>query len=843
MSGDLGSFRLTDDGVVPAGAGLTRPHLALRQRALTTVIELRQKVVELESNLACNAIDERVWQNLRDLETITHVLRTQSLQPWELRQTFSLWQRNVNEVRGWLEYHFYVGAIPWSIATNPLQNGALFDGNGLDALRRQADANAEGLRLTKLIRHSRGAFVMNAADAYQYAAHDLPVWYLQTYSDTLASSLEAEQHAGLVRRAFYRKYGSDKCAYMHHVELRFFSTDRGPSKCLALSRSRQAYAQADQDKTNVPSRGANPGPASSSTAAPTGHALASQPAVLSGLQPREPASLPVQPPVSQLASTSGSAPLAPRLRVPASLPAKPHTPECASLEAPQPGSLAPASVGTSKAHGKKGMDDSDTSIGRPRKSRRTVQKLIRAEGLSIKASEVQVNTSAPTLFVTEARPVWFPSVFSPGESSLLLVDTSRSRQIHLSALQQLAVPKAVLEKSRLSKVPLVSYFVNVWHGTRTEGYGQKRGKRGEIMEGRSQAFKSPEMVISKMFLVWAKFRPFYLRKLAMSPAEDIPGLTPSDWRNALKLVVPLANTPRVMSDIGLDATFAVPEPEVVSAADEADEEAADESSHSCIDAPVPVSAIGPTDPPTHVSAPPESITTLRWTALCEPSSPPPPMPIPKTIGEVFDRLPHPSHEDYLLPPFVFTEDEDGGWPSVPWRRFWLWELREIEFRHELLSLDLTLRQAHPDLDKLQAIAPEQRFYSCKLCWGGSDFTPGCDDWAENALSHPDPRKRLRGLVHFVSFMSVWPRVDELLGPWKNSLAGVDSWDAIDTALGRVNLWPAYLLGIPMVAMNLDAEETYREYIDALQNTVDIVLEHRALREYAAVHALQARIDE
>ncbi|EJD32653.1 hypothetical protein AURDEDRAFT_178250 [Auricularia subglabra TFB-10046 SS5] len=53
----------------------------------------------------------------------------------------------------------------------------------------------------------------------------------------------------------------------------------------------------------------------------------------------------------------------------------------------------------------------------------------------------------------------------------------------------------------------------------------------------------------------------------------------------------------------------------------------------------------------------------------------PSRPIPKTIGEVFDQLPHPSHDDHVLPPYQYTEDEDGGWPSVAWRKYWLWVLR------------------------------------------------------------------------------------------------------------------------------------------------------------------------
>ncbi|EJD34119.1 hypothetical protein AURDEDRAFT_176826 [Auricularia subglabra TFB-10046 SS5] len=530
------------------------------------VVELKQEMSVLERRLARNDIDERVGQSLRDLETITDVLRNQSLQPWELRQTFALWQRNANEVRGWLAYHFYVGAKPWVAA------GVALDADGLDHLRRRADHNAEGLRLTKLIRHTRGVFVLNEADAYQYAEHDLPVWYLQPYSDTLAAALSADQRAGLLRPGFYRKYGSENCTYMQQVELRFYSMDRGPSKCLALSRSRQAYAQADWDEADAAVHGADPA-SSCSQAAPAEQTLAEQASVSSHPKPCALASLPARPPVSLSSATQASISVDPRRRSLASLPAKLPTLQPFSSEYPQPGSSLSTPLGCSTSVEKKRkVRDSDESMERPQKSRRAVQRLLRAEGLPTKAADVEVNTSEPSLFATEDRPVWFPAVFEPGESGLSLIDTSRSRQVHLSSLQHLAVPKAVVGKGRLYKAPLVSYFVNVWHETRSEGYGLTRGKQGAVREGQSPAVKSPETVLSKLFLVWGKFRILYLRKLAMSSAEEIPGLAPLEWRKAMKLVVPRRDTPRVISIMGLDASFPIPEPEIISAVDEEDEE-------------------------------------------------------------------------------------------------------------------------------------------------------------------------------------------------------------------------------------------------------------------------------
>lgn len=795
-SGDLSSFRLTAKDLCQAGAHLVRPHVHLRRRAFMAVLELKQQMAKLEKTLMIT-VDGRLTQALRDLETITDALRNQALHPWEHLQTFALWQRNVSEVKAWFEYLSLVGAMPWS---PPFADDAW----ALDSLKREADRSAERLRLTHLIRHSRGVFVAAEAVAYQYAAHDVPVWYLQPFSSELAASLQAEQRAGLLRRAFYRKYGSEKCAYMHPVEQRFFAAKRGRSTSLALSRSRQAYPQAEWDEVDAAAEVVG----SSSRTAPAQHDPAPQPSSSSNSRLQMPASLPAEPLTTQPARIpSVSSDL--RLHMPASLPDKPKSSHPAATSStssdarlaggaslpPKPShSWPPAATGPAelpstgtpmpnppgdKSRGKKrNVQDTEDPSGRPKKSRRTVRKLIRAEHAPTKASEVQVNTSAPSLFATTDRPVWFPVEFAPGEETMSLVDDSRPRQVRVSALQRFAVPKAVVSKGRRYKAPLVSYFVNVWHETRGEGYGLKRGKHGKILEGQSE-IKSPESVLSKLFLVWAKFRGYYLRKLAMSSAEDIPGLTPTDWRKAMKLVTPPKDTPRVIAIIGLDAAFPTAEPDIVAVSSADDEEPVDdlpdddvldEATSAPIRVSVPASATIPA---------PASMAAPVPVPVPAPEPVPVPAPLPQTIGEVFDLLPHPSFLDHALPPFAYTEDEAGGWPTVPWRKFMLWELREIEFRHELLALDLTLRQAHPDLAALQDIAPEQRFYDCKACWGGSDLTPGCDDWAENALVHADLRVRLRGLRRFAAFMRVWPRADEFLAPWETFLSGDESLDRVD----------------------------------------------------------------
>ncbi|EJD37798.1 hypothetical protein AURDEDRAFT_173187 [Auricularia subglabra TFB-10046 SS5] len=1058
-SGDLSSFRLTDDDLAFAGPGVARLPISLRQRLVMTVDELKLRMKRLEGVRSAGArIMRSVAESFRDLETITDVLRNQKLQRWEVRQVFSLWQRYVNEVKGWLVYDTIVGENPWGdTPPNPLGSDALWDDLALAALRDRADRNAEVACSTTLIRHSRGVFVLNEIEAYAYAEHDVPVWYILPYTESLATTLAEKQRAGLIRRAFYRKYGSEQCAYMEAVEQRFYMTTLGPSKCLALSRSRQAYAQLHSDEIDVVDHPDDPVPG------PSSRPLADQ----STFAPH---------PAASPASSD------PRLRAFASLPPKPFTPQpvasgmaalppkplvsqpwanTVSTNVLQFGPLPLTPSGSGKAKKRKARE-TEESAGRPHRTRRTTKTLIRQEAapMNVKVSDVQLNTSDPSLFKTTDRPVWFPAVFPPAEDSLSLIDMSRPRQLCLGALQNLAVPKAVVAKGRLHKVPLVSYFVNVWHETRSEGYGLKRGKHGVIEEGRLQEVKSPESVLSKMFIVWAKLRALYLRKLAMSAAMDIPGFPPPIWRKTVKLVLPIKDTPRVITDMGIDVAFLISEPEIVSAADAEDEEPFDGPDRFIFDHPAdsapriepaslvpapPISlaaaAPGPSVPlrpssvlalpveyktaqinidyysdsdpedrgeddglgehgmlSLHQEAPPasevsglhpktqtlfdspaerelpprgeeeraavepadwwvmratgrhQSLTAFdhyissykngvwsflmtsskantfgtavegdaqwwdyeNWRILYLPEStkglvgehlinefvfkkkyasrqnerptrriwpadwdgtwrrsgypipgskPPAPQqtasggraallastsaptpafaapeatstavralvapvsapsssvsalvapgsapstpvsalvapvsapgpgvseassapqsrPIPKTIGEVFDQLPHPSHDDHVLPPYQHTEDEDGGWPSVAWRKYWLWELREIEFRHELLALDLTLRQAHPELEQLQRIAPEQRFFDCKSCWGGSDFTPGCD-WTENELGQQDPRRRLRALARFVSFMSVWPRVQEFLGPWE-TISDPAALDRVDT---------------------------------------------------------------
>ncbi|EJD46870.1 hypothetical protein AURDEDRAFT_163932 [Auricularia subglabra TFB-10046 SS5] len=134
------------------------------------------------------------------------------------------------------------------------------------------------------------------------------------------------------------------------------------------------------------------------------------------------------------------------------------------------------------------------------------------------------------------------------------------------------------------------------------------------------------------------------------------------------------------------------------------------------------------------------------------------------FGGYISQSGHPTFDGHELPAWI--RDEDTIWPSLPWRRYILWELGELEFRYELFSLDLAIRQSHPEYTPLLDSAGD-RYRQCKACWGGSDFVPGVDPKSNNKLCDPDPRERLVALRQFYAFMQPWPRAAEFLEPWES----------------------------------------------------------------------------
>lgn len=112
--------------------------------------------------------------------------------------------------------------------------------------------------------------------------------------------------------------------------------------------------------------------------------------------------------------------------------------------------------------------------------------------------------------------------------------------------------------------------------------------------------------------------------------------------------------------------------------------------------------------------------------------------------------------------------DDPNWLTDDLRAYIVWELREIEFRNGLYTIDFVLRAAHPHLD-LAKINPAQRTVQLHACWGGGDMKPDAASPSPYSLPETSP-ELLRALTAMLDFMAAWPRADQHLRrpvtPWK-----------------------------------------------------------------------------
>ena len=96
-----------------------------------------------------------------------------------------------------------------------------------------------------------------------------------------------------------------------------------------------------------------------------------------------------------------------------------------------------------------------------------------------------------------------------------------------------------------------------------------------------------------------------------------------------------------------------------------------------------------------------------------------------------------------------------------WKQYLLWELTELEFRDNLITLDLLIRHSHPKIESLRHIDPSIRLLDIFRCWGGSSFAVK----GENALCSDDARKRWAAIRAFYDIVSLWPQSATFLPSW------------------------------------------------------------------------------
>lgn len=109
--------------------------------------------------------------------------------------------------------------------------------------------------------------------------------------------------------------------------------------------------------------------------------------------------------------------------------------------------------------------------------------------------------------------------------------------------------------------------------------------------------------------------------------------------------------------------------------------------------------------------------------------------------------------------------------SDEWYRFVLWELAELDFRSELLGLDVLIHECHPELRANSRYSRANRYHMVTQCWGGGGICPG----SQSNLLCASGATRLDGLVAFAELMRAWPRTAQYLTPWE-AYATSSAWE-------------------------------------------------------------------
>lgn len=103
-----------------------------------------------------------------------------------------------------------------------------------------------------------------------------------------------------------------------------------------------------------------------------------------------------------------------------------------------------------------------------------------------------------------------------------------------------------------------------------------------------------------------------------------------------------------------------------------------------------------------------------------------------------------------------------GWASTEWRKYIIWCVSELDFRHDLLAMDLLIGEEHGhEIAAYTEEDPNVRYGQVTRCWGGGGLTPGYEE---------EPRvkgsKRMRSqVVALRNVMRAWPGAAGLLPRW------------------------------------------------------------------------------
>ncbi|EJD45175.1 hypothetical protein AURDEDRAFT_165717 [Auricularia subglabra TFB-10046 SS5] len=602
QSGDLGWLRWDDCLLRAVGSGLFRLQIQLRQRmwaaedmtnaSWATYMSNRAGWLKSHPGATPTPGHMRMLDLLREFSVITDLLRHQALKKWEAIRAFGDWQRILNELRGWLTYQTYV-------------RGAEY-GPDYGVETGQASRLAVFTRQKILPQPFRGVITFDTKAAQVYAMNDVPVWLLFPYDRSSFLALQSQTRSKAVHRATPSQYGG-RLDYLHPVTVelddkdnkkkleylasvmstRAYTTEdwnnigdcEGTAEAEAMALSLQVVSTGSAAETglsriaaSIPPCGQIPGQGGRQNASSRGTDGSSAESSR-GARHREP---PPPHPRAKTSSSGGGSSVAgataPRGNGPS--PAK----GSAGRKGGKTGgkrkkknandtgnqdSKAREGGKNGKTCGKRKRDADDTgdqdSKGRERKKMRGV---IIDAGVTLKLDEAKISHH-PAERVRERWepekpakvPSWFPEKWAPACVNNK-VDTGRKRQLQLLVASTLPIPRNAVAQSHLHKVPLASYFANAWNDSMEEGFDQKRKKRRDLTG--TEVYKSTKQQgynVSMGLENWFKLRDIYLRRLALSSAEDVPGLTAKEWRGVVKGIVPVKDSERIANMLGLTNIF------------------------------------------------------------------------------------------------------------------------------------------------------------------------------------------------------------------------------------------------------------------------------------------------
>lgn len=342
--------------------------------------------------------------------------------------------------------------------------------------------------------------------------------------------------------------------------------------------------------------------------------------------------------------------------------------------------------------------------------RKAVSQLARSQGVhgSVYADRernVALSSNKPSLYHQSELPPWFPSPYGVAVAVTEVIDLGIDRQVKLGLDDAFPVPKTVSLAARGFRVPRTSYFANSWF----QGY--EKNTPPDVLE------RQREQRTSRALFTLAQIWPYVTRKIETSDMRERDGLTSANWREVFKRRVQDKEIDAVMEKLGLMVAFA-----------------------------------GDTDALVYDRDWKKNAGAINDTQGVQ-------SPWKLLMDRLGDTTTWAGHE---LPAWTWNAT---NWASDEWRRWMMWSVGELEFRHELLSFDLVLRQCFPDIPQYRDNTPQNRFGEITQCWGGGGIVPTHE---ENWLCSSDAQKQLDAIIALRELMRAWPRSQDLLPTWSET---------------------------------------------------------------------------